>query len=213
MPSARLPAQTPSKQPGIASDTSALLGNLRSQEGSDGTRPSHPRPEPDGRGKGRFWTREGQAPGSDPSHQAPQTPSFHSCKQAELSWGERGGCPGPETKLTCEEMEYPGARTPEGWARLLSPQTEGTRLAPTGRAQMPGQASRRWNRAAGSELEGLGSGGEPVEPQRASRAVGAISTKIRGSRGCLSSLIMEPHLHGGLAGTNVTKSRSRWFSH
>lgn len=101
-----------------------------------GTRYSHPRPEPDGRGKGRFWTREGQAPGSDPSHQAPQTPSFHSCKQAELSWGERGGCPGPETKLTCEEMEHPGdrgpgARTPEGWARLLSPQTE-DRALPNG---------------------------------------------------------------------------------
>lgn len=129
-----------------------------------GTRHSHPRPEPDGRGKGRF-----QAPGSDPSHQAPQTPSFHSCKQAELSWGERAGCPGPETKLTCEELGHPGARTPEGWARLLSPQTEETRLAPTGRAQMPGQASRRWDRAAGLELEGsaaemsLWSHSEPLE--------------------------------------------------
>lgn len=124
--------------------------------------------------------------------------------------------PRSETKLTCEEMEHPGdrgpgARTPEDWARLLSPQTEETRLAPTGRAQMPRQASRRWNRAAGLELEGLGSGDEPMEPQRASRAVGAISTKIRGSRGCLSSLIMEPHSHGGLAGKNVTKTQSTGF--
>lgn len=32
--------------------------------------------------------------------------------------------------------------------------------------------------------------------------------------GGLSSLIMEPHLHGGLAGRNKRhKSRSHWFSH
>lgn len=173
----------------------ATPGLSRTEEGREGS----------GLGRARPWA---VTPHTRPLRLLPSTAASR-----QLSWGERGGCPGPETKLTCEEMEHPGARTPEGWARLLSPQTEGTRLAPTGRAQMPGQASRRWNRAAGSELEGLGSGGEPVEPQRASRAVGAISTKIRGSRGCLSSLIMEPHLHGGLAGTNVTKSRSRWFSH
>ena len=153
-----------------------------------GTRYSHPRPEPDGRGKGRFWTREGQAPGSDPSHQAPQTPSFHSCKQAELSWGERGGCPGPETKLTCEEMEHPGdrgpgARTPEGWARLLSPQTEETRLAPTGRAQMPGQASRRWNRVAGLELEGSGAEMSPWSHSEPLEQLGPFPQRFEAPRG------------------------------
>lgn len=44
MLSAQLPAQTPSKQPDH-SDTSALLRNLRSQEGLMGTRHRVPRPE------------------------------------------------------------------------------------------------------------------------------------------------------------------------
>lgn len=48
--------------------------------------------------------------------------------------------------------------------------------------------------------------------QQASRAAGTISTKIRGSQGCLSSLIIEPHLHGSLAGRNK-HHRSHWFSH
>lgn len=42
MPSARLRAQTPSKQLGIVSDMSALLRNLRSQEGSDGDKAQPP---------------------------------------------------------------------------------------------------------------------------------------------------------------------------
>lgn len=185
MPSARLPAQTPSKQPGIASDTSALLGNLRSQEGSDGTRPSHPRPEPDGRGKGRFWTREGQALGSDPSHQAPQTPSFHSCKQAELSWVRGVGAQvqrpsSPVRRWNTLEPGRPRAgpgccllrQRARGWSRPAGP-----RCPDRPREDGTGQQAQSW-RGSGAETS-LWSHSEPLEqlgpfPQRFEAPGGAF---------------------------------------